>query len=998
MNYLKLLFFISLISIANSQDLVGLNDDVFGLIVFKTTVKDPNSHLNTWNEDDTSPCSWQYIQCNPISSRVTKISLHSLGLSGKIGRGLEKLQNLKELDLSNNNFTGEISSDLSLIPTLERVNLSRNGLSGRIQISLTKADSMKFLDLSENSFSGPLQDNAFDKCLSLRYLSISGNFLEGPIPSSISKCTSLSYLNLSNNRFSGNFEKGIWNLSRLRTLDLSDNAFSGFIPLGISFIHNLKELNMRGNCFSGSLPADTGLCPHLNIINFSENLFTGELPQSFKFLNSLNFLNLSRNMLTGDFPEWIGNLSSLKTLDLSSNGFTGYLHSSIGNLKSLSFLSLASNNLSGEIPSSLGFCTQLSITRLRGNTFTGSIPKELFDLSLNEIDLSNNELSGFIPSGSSKLFESLQVFDLSANKLTGDIPPELGLFSSLMYLNLSRNNLQSRVPTEFGYFQNLTVLDLRNNELFGLIPNDICDSGSLQVLQLDGNFMSGPIPEGVGNCSSLSLLSLSHNNLSGSIPRSISMLKRLKILKLEFNELFGEIPQELGTLENLLAVNISYNKLTGRLPFGSTFQNLDESALRGNLGICSPLLKGPCKMNVPKPLVLNPYAYGDQIGGRRHRGDYSNDSENMRRPRFFSVTSIIAIAAAIVIALGVLVITLLNITTRKRHEFVENSLESMCSGSSRSGGLATGRLVWFDSKVKIHLVTSPELLLSKALEIGEGVFGTVFKASIGGEGRAFAIKKLQTSNILQYPEDFIREVRVLAKAKHPNLITLKGYFWSPHLQLLVSDFASNESLQEKLHEPTNQGKLLSWPTRFKIIMGIAKGISHLHHSCIPPIIHYNIKPSNILLDENFNPKVSDFGLARLLTKLDKHVMSSRFQSALGYVAPELACQNLRVNEKCDVYGFGALILEIVTGKKPVEYGEDNVVILNDHVRVLLEEGNALECVDLRMGEYPEDEVLPVLKLGLVCTSQIPSNRPSMAEVVQILEVIKSPSYHRMESF
>lgn len=182
------------------------------------------------------------------------------------------------------------------------------------------------------------------------------------------------------------------------------------------------------------------------------------------------------------------------------------------------------------------------------------------------------------------------------------------------------------------------------------------------------------------------------------------------------------------------------------------------------------------------------------------------------------------------------------------------------------------------------------------------------------------------------------------------------------------------------------------------MLGTTKGLAYLHHSFRPPIIHYSIKPSNILLDQNNSPKISDFGLARLLTKLDKHVISNRFQSALGYVAPELACQSLRVNEKCDVYGFGILILELVTGRRPVEYSEDNVMILNDHVRVLVEQGKALDCVDPSMGDYPDCEVLPVLKLALVCTSQIPSSRPSMAEVVQILQVIKTPVQQRMEIF
>lgn len=490
--------------------------------------------------------------------------------------------------------------------------------------------------------------------------------------------------------------------------------------------------------------------------------------------------------------------------------------------------------------------------------------------------------------------------------------------------------------------------------------------------------------------------SLSHNSLTGPIPKSISLLKKLKILKLEFNQLSGEIPQDLGKLENLLAVNISYNRLIGRLPVGSIFQNLDQSALEGNLGICSPLLRGPCKMNVPKPLVLDPYAYGNRGGNENQDGEPSS-SRSSRHHRFLSISAIVAISAAAVIALGVMVITLINASARRRHAFVDNALESMCSSSTRSGSVAAGKLIMFDSKSSPDWISSSlDSILNKAAEIGGGVFGTVYKAALGGEGRVVAIKKLVTSNIVEYPEDFDREVRILGKARHQNLIPLRGYYWTPQLQLLVSDYAPEGSLQAKLHERSPSAAPLTWATRFKIVLGTAKGLAHLHHSIRPPIIHYNVKPSNILLDEHMNPKISDFGLARLLTKLDKHVIGSRFQSALGYMAPELACQSLRVNEKCDVFGFGVLILEMVTGRRPVEYGEDNVVILSDHVRVLLEQGNVLDCVDPIMGKYPEEEVLPVLKLALVCTSQIPSSRPSMGEVVQILQVIKTPVPQRRE--
>lgn len=1006
-HYTALLLLLSVLSAfltpcyGGGGDSLQLNDDVLGLIVFKSSLRDPLHSLDSWNQDDQSPCAWRFVKCNDGNGRVSELRLDALSLSGKIGRGLEKLQSLKLLSLSANNLTGPISPELALIPNLERLNLSRNSLSGDIPSSLSAIPSLQFLDLSQNSLSGPVEDNMFQSCLSLRFLSLAANRLEGTLPSSLSKCATLNHLNLSGNHFSGGpafSGAGIWSLTRLRTLDLSRNALSGSIPIGISAIHNLKELLLHGNQFSGFLPLDIGLCPHLTRIDFSNNLLSGAVPESLQRLNSLTYLSLSHNSINGDFPQWIGKLSSVEHIDFSSNALTGSIPSSIEDLKLLRVLSLVDNKLTGAIPSSLSDSWSLSVIRLRGNEFNGSIPNALFDMKLEELDLSRNELTGFVPPPSSKLYENLQVLDLSANNLKGDIPAEMGLLSKLRYLNLSCNNLESRMPPELGYFQNLTVLDLRSNGLIGSIPGDICDSGSLAILQLDGNSLAGPIPDEIGNCSSLYLLSLSHNNLSGPIPESMSLLSKLKILKLEVNELSGEIPQQLGRLPNLLIANVSHNMLVGRLPAGGIFQSLDASAIEGNRGICSPLLKGPCVLNVPKPLVLDPYAYGNQGAGQSRAN--GRQGANIKRHSFLSVSALIAISAAAVIAVGVVVITLLNASARRRIAFVDNALESMCSSSTRSSHMAAGKLVLLDSKSSADWHSANlESMLNKAAEVGEGVFGSVYKATLAGQGTVVAIKKLITANTLQYQEEFDREVRILAKARHPNLISLRGYYWTPQLQLLVSDFAAGGSLQARLHDPSpSPSPPLTWPDRFKIVLGTAKGLAHLHHSFRPPIIHYNMKPSNILLDESLNPKISDFGVARVLTKLDKHVASNRFQSAPGYVAPELACQSLRVNEKCDVFGFGVLILEVVTGRRPVEYGEDNVVILSDHVRVMLEEGNVLECVDGRMGEYPEEEVLPVLKLALVCTSQIPSSRPSMAEVVQILQVINTPIPNRIQPY
>ncbi|KAL4561046.1 hypothetical protein LXL04_033208 [Taraxacum kok-saghyz] len=977
-------------SIDDSND----DDDVLGLLAFKADIIDSSSHLSSWNQDDSSPCSWKFVTCNPATGRVTEVSLVGLGLSGKIGRGLEKLQNLQVLSLARNNLTGNLNPHLN---NLQALNISGNFFSGSIPPSLINSGRIKFLDLSENYLSGPIPSDTFSTCSSLRVLSLSKNDLQGPIPSSISQCTSLNHLNLSKNRFSGtpDFSTGLWLLTRIRTLDLSHNALSGRVPNGVSGLHYLKELLLQHNHFSGGLPSDMGLCLHLKRLDLSNNLFTESLPVSFQRLSSLTYLNLANNMLTGDFPKWVGKLNGLDYLDISGNGLTGILPTSIGDLGSLTYLSLSGNSLTGNIPKTLIYSSKLTVVKLRGNRFNGTIPEGLFELGLTQVDLSSNRLTGPIPPGSNRLFETVQSIDLSGNGLTGDIPPEMTLFSNLKYLNLSWNNFETRLPLEVGNFPNLTVLDLRNGAFHGSIPGNLCNSGSLEILQLDGNSLTESIPDNIGECSSLYLLTLSHNDLRGLIPRSMSLLKKLKILKLNSNQLSGEIPPELGDLENLLMVNISYNRLQGRLPSRGIFPSLQESSLEGNLGICSPFLKGPCKMDVPKPLVLDPYAYGDQIGNHE-KGERANPSNSNHR-KFLSVSVIIAILAAVLISIGVLVISLLNISARRRMQFVDNALES-CSRSSRSSrSVSFGKLVWFDSKIAPDWVSNPESLLNKAAEIGGGIIGTVYKASLGEEGKDLAIKNLIVSNMVKSHEDFDREVRVLSKARHPNLVSVKGYFWKPELQLLVTEYVSNGSLQSKLHNQSTSSQL-SWSTRFNILLGTANGLAHLHHSFRPPLVHYNLKANNILLDENLNPKISDFGLTRIMAKHDKQVMSKRFQSALGYVAPELACQSLRVNEKCDVYGFGVLILEVVTGKRAIEYGDDNVLILSEEVRGMLEEGNVLECVDLRMGEYREDEVLPVLKLALVCTSQIPSSRPSMAEVVQILQVIRTPVRHRMEAY
>ncbi|KAM3375940.1 putative LRR receptor-like serine/threonine-protein kinase IRK [Capsicum galapagoense] len=863
----------------------SLNDDVLGLIVFKSDVQDPYGKLNSWNEEDDSPCNWDGIYCNPRSNRVSEVVLDGFGLAGRISRGLLRLQFLRKLSLAKNNLTGSIS------------------------VSLAQLANLKFLDLSENNVSGPIPGDYFQQCGPLRSISLAKNKISGQIPESLSSCMTLASLNLSSNEFSGLVPSGIWSLNGLRSLDMSNNLLDGEIPEGIEGLSNLRAINLGRNHFKGEIPDGIGGSLLLRSVDLSENSLSGELPSSMQKLSLCNQFILRRNAFMGILPEWIGEMKSLEILDFSENKFSGKIPASIGKLESLKILNMSQNGISGSLPNSLSSCVKLL-----------------------ELDVSHNSLAGTIPKNVGQL-KSLNIIDLSENRLSGTVPAEIGGITSLMELTLEKNTL------------------------------------------------TGEIPSSIGSSSSLISLSLSHNGLTGPIPEALAKLTYLQSVDLSFNNLTGVLPKQLGDLGHLSLFNISHNQLQGELPSNGFFNTISPYSVSANPSLCGAAVNRSCSTVMPKPIVLNPNSSDSTP---------STVPQSIRHEKkILSISALIAIGAAAVIFVGVIAITVLNIHVRSVTSRSAAAALTISGGDdfthSPSTDANSGKLVMFSGDPDFS--TGAHALLNKDCELGRGGFGAVYRTVLG-DGHPVAIKKLTVSSLVKSQEDFEREVRKLGKVHHDNLVTLEGYYWTPSLQLLMYEFVAGGNLYKHLHEGSG-GCFLTWNERFNIILGTAKSLAHLHQM---NVIHYNLKSSNILIDSSGDPKVADYGLARLLPMLDRYVLSSKIQSALGYMAPEFACKTVKITEKCDVYGFGVLVLEVVAGKRPVEYMEDDVVVLCDMVRGALEEGRVEDCIDARLqGKFRADEAIPVMKLGLICTSQVPSNRPDMAEVVNILELIRCPS-------
>ncbi|XP_047971187.1 LRR receptor-like serine/threonine-protein kinase FEI 1 [Salvia hispanica] len=502
----------------------------------------------------------------------------------------------------------------------------------------------------------------------------------------------------------------------------------------------------------------------------------------------------------------------------------------------------------------------------------------------------------------------------------------------------------------------VTALSLPNHRLSGPISPDLGKLESLQFLALHDNNLYGAIPPELGNCTQLQSVFLQGNYLSGSIPGELGTLSQLQNLDLSSNSLSGSIPDSLGKLSKLSSFNVSTNFLVGPVPDDGVLANFRNDSFLGNRELC-----------------------GKQIQACKNSGSGSSGSSQPPGSALFQAKKnsgrlLISALATVGALLLVALMCFWGCYLYKR--LGKNDGKGLAVDVSGGASIVMfhGDLP-YSSKDIIKKLEN----LNEEHVIGAGGFGTVYKLAMD-DGNIFALKRIIKVNE-GFDRFFERELEILGSIKHKYLVNLRGYCNSPTSKLLIYDFLSGGSLDEALHERADQ---LDWEVRLNIIMGAAKGLAYLHHDCSPRIIHRDIKSSNILLDGNFDARVSDFGLAKLLEDEESHI-TTIVAGTFGYLAPEYM-QSGRATEKTDVYSFGVLMLEIVSGKRPtdasfIEKGLNIVGWLN----FLVSEQRQREIVDPHCEGVQIESLDVILSIAIQCVSSLPEDRPTIHRVVQVLE-------------
>ncbi|CAL5322668.1 unnamed protein product [Camellia sinensis] len=953
----------------------GSNEtDQLALLALKSQITDdPYKLFTSWN-DSIHFCQWNGVTCGRCHhQRVVLLDLRSLKLSGNISPYIGNLSFLRALHLQNNSFVQIIPPELGRLRRLEVLHVNNNSISGEIPANLSVCSKLIDFDVAYNNLVEQLPVEFGSYLQKLQFIHIAHNERSGGIPSSYGNLSYLQKFSAAENNFQGSIPDAFGRLTNLKIIAVGVTNLSGTIPASIFNLSGIRVFDVSVNHIRGSLPTKIGnVLPNLEILSIARNQFTGSIPISISNASNLFYFNTAENDLIGGVPT-MEKLHKLHRLSIETNHLgrgqnvdLGFLPS-LNNATGLVLLSLASNNFGGMLTETIGnLSTEHRRILLGYNQISGSIPYGIRNLiNLDMIWLVGNHFTGNLPFDIGKL-QNLRDLDWSENEFLGNIPSSLGNLSSLITLDLSQNSLHGCIPPSLGGCKNLLSLSLAHNKLSGPIPQLVIGLSSLSHLDLSENYLTSSLPVEVENLKNLGYLSVSNNMLSGEIPGTLGSCVMLETLYMDGNFFQGTIPSTLASLRNL---NLSYNDFEGAVPTKGIFANASEISVNGNSKLCG---------GVPElQLSLCNFIWS--------------------KKRRLTLASKLAISICSGLLGVFFVLWILYICWYRK---TEKDLSSISLKESLM-------------KVSYQTLLKATDGFSSGNLIGVGSFGSVYRGILEHDGTIVAVKVL---NLQRHgaSKSFLAECKALRNIKHRNLVKILTVcsgvdYQGNDFKALVYDFMVNGSLEDWLHPVMgldllhNEPKKLDLHQRLNISIDVACALDYLHHDCQSPIIHCDLKPSNILLNEDMIGHVGDFGLARFMQEANhnfnaKQGSSTGVRGTIGYTAPEYG-MGIEVTTKGDVYSYGILLLEMFTGKRPTDDMFKDSLNLHNFVKMafpyrvvevadpMLLWGVEEKTLDIRV--KTQEFLISILQIGVTCSAELPKERMNISDAVAGLHSIRS---------
>lgn len=1012
------------------------------LLELKKGFIDHHNMLSSWKARNKDHCSWFGVTCNSrgrvseisvfggtfahasscLSNKYSHLALHSFGV----------VRNCSELKRGVF-LSGVLLDVIGSFLELRVLALPFNEFRGDLPSRIWGLKSLEVVDIEGNLMSANLSMVSFMKLKSLRVLNLGFNRLFGVVPKSLSECKDLRFLNLAGNRIGGSVPDFLGNFVKLKGINLALNRFNGSLHDEFwTGCEVLEHVDFSGNLLSGEIPRSFGKCGSLRTMLLFSNRFSGGLPFEFGNLRMLEVLDVSRNSLVGVIPPSIGNCVKLSVLVLSSplngdhkdgNSFASSVPLQITMLPNLEILWAPSANIVGGFPKKWGDCRALKMVNLAGNHLKGEILR-VFDNcpNLHFLNVSSNKISGILDE---KLgVRCMTVFDVSKNLMFGSIPN----FQNTACQRLNFSQQSNHVTSYLSYFAHTTrvqnrlplswftpaiIHDFSQNNFTGSIPllpmvsrirphkrtgkrfdyaflaggnklsgvlfhdniSTNCNDLNGFFLNVSSNVISGGISPNVGvNWECMKFLDASSNMISGQIPKSLLDIKNLTVLLLNNNNLSGEVPSRSLHLKSHVKFNFSFNNLSG---------SINRDTINCEIYIGNPHFQS-CQYG--KYLLSSPEKPSSEV--LLDSGASLDTKSGKSGASTFELVLIIVPSVIVIVLVALIIIYLYRRNRRPNPNPVVALTSPRPTLPPRPHNQQEPLVVFKEIGVKLTLETVVQATGNFTLKncIGSGGFGSTYRAEISS-GVTVAVKRL-TVEMCQGLRQFNAEIQSLGRIRHRNLVTLIGYYASTSEMFLIYNYLPGGNLEKFILERRSMG--IGLQILHKIALDVANALYFLHDMCTPRIIHRDVKPSNILLDENFNAYLSDFGLARLLDDFETHVTTG-VAGTFGYVAPEY-CITSHASEKVDVYSYGVMLLELISDKRALDSSfssQENGYTIVSWALSLRQQGRQAEIFSTGLWEAgPEDVLLEILHLGLLCTAEMVAQRPVMRQVVSKLRRIQ----------